>query len=544
MNDEQLRDLGESLRRLIQPYMRQSEPLRRLMEGLGQILVEEAQRAAKDDSAKTVAAQSTSTDETENGPRIEASVHSPASVENESVAHEAVPLRLGDETIRVAVSGTTEEINTARAAFDQSEKNDRPLEADPADDREIDLKQVEQRCRLKADACYLYIERCAASDDPDRMRPIIKKIDGMIARAKEMPQCFLWVFWRERSQPDDETLRMIARCYTALADAVYVLHQIESLGEQADEEHLAEAMEITAESHSALRVALMKTWLTGSDADQMQTHHWLRRESTIRRIYLPRYMKLDDPADPQRANAVSDEAQRLAHRVERHADRLKRIDQEFKKIRYHARQIERTDNDPDTHDFLKIVEAVESLRSCDVPPTDRRFRQAISAHVAELFTDEAVTSERPAEVIEHVRQWHRANEDGDRDDGPSDVRPRSDRIEKVRSLLARRTVVVVGGEPRPDAEQRIRDAFDLDAVTWVRLTEHGSSEPMRAPISRAETALVIVLVKLAGHQHVEDAKAWAREHGTPCVVLPAGYNPEQIAEAVLQQASEQFQDQN
>jgi hypothetical protein len=63
---------------------------------------------------------------------------------------------------------------------------------------------------------------------------------------------------------------------------------------------------------------------------------------------------------------------------------------------------------------------------------------------------------------------------------------------------------------------------------------------MRAPILRAETSLVMVLVKLAGHLHMEEAARYARMAGKPCIYLRAGYNPEQVAEAVLQQASAQL----
>ena len=530
---------------MLQPYLRESEPLRRIAEDLGRLLVEEVREADETDTRPSQS-QDVATSQSGNEPSeaLETQCDAPTAYKQhrETPTLASVPLTLGDQTVHVAVAEQDHEFSDAHGAY-QNDVQDGAIDdavVYEEDDREIDLERIERRCRLKAKACRLYIKRRTATGDVDREQPLIGELDEMIVQAKAIPQCFLWMLWRERSQPPDETLHVIARCYDALADAVSVMHEIELLGDQADEEHLAEAMDIAAESHSALRRALEWTWLTSPDIDQVQTHHWLRRESTIRQIYLPRYMRLEDPADPHRADAVCKEAAHLLHRVRQRALRIKTVDQEFKKIRYHVRQIERNAVTEDGYDHRKILEAVEALLDCGVLPTDRRFRQAITAPVADSLSADDTTSPRTAVVVNHVREWHRANRVAESDVATPESRTWSEQVHEVRKLLRGTAVVIIGGEPRPEAEQRIRDAFDLGEVTWVHLTEHGSSDPIRAPIARSETALVIVLVKLAGHQHVEDASATARLNDKPCVRLKAGYNPEQIADAVLQQVSEQL----
>jgi hypothetical protein len=113
----------------------------------------------------------------------------------------------------------------------------------------------------------------------------------------------------------------------------------------------------------------------------------------------------------------------------------------------------------------------------------------------------------------------------------------SERVAEVRGMLAGRRVVVIGGEARPEAVARIEEAFALAACDWVRLNEHGSGRAMAAPIAQPDTALVLVLIKLTGHLHADEAREYARAAGKPLVVLKAGYNPEQIAQAVLEQAA-------
>ena len=79
----------------------------------------------------------------------------------------------------------------------------------------------------------------------------------------------------------------------------------------ADENTLHDAMQLLAESSSALRVALRQTWLVQPDRDQDETHLWLRTEAWRRSIYVERFMSLDDPADPARAPEVTTEARTL-----------------------------------------------------------------------------------------------------------------------------------------------------------------------------------------------------------------------------------------
>ena len=110
----------------------------------------------------------------------------------------------------------------------------------------------------------------------------------------------------------------------------------------------------------------------------------------------------------------------------------------------------------------------------------------------------------------------------------------------VRDWLRGRRVVVVGGEPRQDAIERWREAFELGDVEWVALSEHGPGGPMRAPIQRAETALVLVIIPLTGLLHADEARDYAVKAGKPVVFLTAGYNPERVAHAILGQVSDRL----
>lgn len=552
MNDDDLSDLLSAVRDLMRPHLERSAPLRRIVHHVGELLIEEARRSRasneSDPEGSPPAVSETSLTDQSQQTNVSAAASARECEQPEPEIYVAaeLPLNVGGASVRVPVRGTAAEIARAHSALQAEAASDseegRGHEAS-IDQDEIDLALIEKGCRLKAESCRLYIDRRAAEGDPLSEPPLLGRMNEMIAQAKALPKCFLWVFWRDRTQPDDATLKMIARCYDALAHAVGVIRQIDRLGEGAKGDDEQEAFEFGAEANSALRIALERTWLTSPDGDQDGFHRWIRRETSARAIYVPRFMKLDDPADP---HSVDDLARRLGtlnDRVERHADRVKQIKERFNKLKYHLRSLHAGHDDvPGDHNRVKIAEAIETLAGLGVPVSDRRFRRLIGEHTAESFLSHHACSPAVQRVLESVRAWHAAPAGVQADiDGPADERW-SDRVREVRSLLAGGVVVMIGGQPRNDAIDRIKDAFDLEVLTWVRLAEHGTGQPMRAPIYRPETRLVLVLVKLTGHLQVEEAGTHAKAADKPLVMLKAGYNPEQIAEAVLQQASEQLRE--
>lgn len=539
VNDAEARELIDAIARILRPHLRQSEPLRKVAHLVGQWLLEEAEKGAGSSSEATVSTSGTeevraltgAAGRMEPASMIEARPASHSGVPRASadVPRGIVPLRIGDATAHIPVPGTTEEIGRARLAgqapYDASEEDE------PRDTREIDLALVEQRARLKADSCRLFLDGLRSSLDPVRQMEHRERVRDMIGRAKELHNCFLWVFFPDREQPGPEVVREIAACYDALARAVALVRRIDGSGSKGGRDALERAVQMLAEADSALRIALQATWLTSPDIDQDEIHAWLKRETYMRRIYIERHMKLEDPADPAGAPDLIERIAALDAEVGKRIRAAKEIEKHFSAIRYHVRQLEgaREDEVPRHHE--KIAEAVRALIEAGIPATDRRIAEAVGSRVARDLLDR----------LPELAPLTREPESTDRPEAPA-PREWSRQVLEVRSLLSGRRMVIVGGVPRRDAIERLQQAFDLESVDWVELSEHGSGEPMRPSIRRPETAIVIVLVKLVGHLHADMAKEIAREAGKPCVFLRAGYNPEQVADAILQQRSIQLAD--
>ncbi|HED52860.1 MAG TPA: hypothetical protein ENJ00_01490 [Phycisphaerales bacterium] len=513
MNENELKELARAIERLIGPHLEASPALRRAVAEAGAWLSRLA-ATGNDEPAEGVGAGTT---------------FSPT---------DTVPMRLGDHTVDVPVTGTAEEIDRARRSARSESPADQSMSYSEPTDPPIDLELVERRCRLKADSCRLLIERRAAAssiDPTDREQESLARLNAMIAEAKAMPGCFLWAFTRDRPQPGDTELTIIAETYEAHADAASLVRSIDAAPTDADDQ--ADALALFAEANSALRAAVELSWLPGADRDQSDGHRWLRRESSLRQIFIERHMTMHDPADPSRSADLRARIKALRSRIDLDRKRNKTITQAINRIRYHAGRVADGNETEALRHWKAIDETVTRLEELGLRRADRRIAEAIGS--------EAATSPAAREFPKLVGLVTRAL---DRPEPTSSAsieiatrtRTWSSQVLHVREMLRGRNLVVVGGEPRPDAISRFIEAFALDGVDWVPLSEHGSSAPMLAPIQNEQTALVLVIVKLTGHLHADMAREYARSADTPCVMLTAGYNPEQIAQAVLEQASDRL----
>ncbi|MEQ8845156.1 MAG: hypothetical protein RIB58_09905 [Phycisphaerales bacterium] len=456
------------------------------------------------------------------------------------------PLRIGDAEVHVPVPGDAQAVEAAHEAAQAPPP--RPQDEDDylertAGARSIDLTNVVERCRLKARSCRHQILRQHQEHNTPEEVESRELMKSLIAQAKAMPNCFLWMFYRGVRPTRDGDLKLIASCYDVMADAAELCQTMEPLDQYRDDERVREALQLLSTACSALRVALTDTWLTQPDKDQEEVHQWLKLVTAEHRYHVRRHMQLHDPADPsvdvpaaaERARLLLAERRDLAERSEQ-AQRL------LKKALYHAEKVRDVVSSPfadeqPTHDCKKINEAIDALIALDPPELDATVRQLTTIIGPDDF---------PSDITPHPRLVSAATpvqiEPKPRRERTAEGRERSwsEDVGQVRELLRGSQLVVIGGEPRRDAMDRMTDAFDLASVAWPELTEHGPAEPMRAPIANPSTRLVVILIKLTGHEHADRAREFARQASVPFIHMPAGYNPEQIAAEVLKQASGQL----
>ena len=553
MDEGQLLNLAKALQDVLEPHLKCSKESRRAARMLGQWLLdcscelegdheEEAASPELPTTASVLPEEPATIDRAvgngsqssgENGDMNDSVVLRPM-----TTGRAIVPLKIGDAYVCVPIEGTTEEIGRAR------QSNPTAWEEEPEDNLEqtlaadIDLLVIQQRCRIKSESCLLFIERRAVAYEWTHEPIIVDRLQEMIGEAKALPNCFLWVFWRERTQPDDETLRVIARCYEALGETASLVHGHLEAGAEVTDPEFYEALQLLTEANSGLWVVLERSWLTVPDTDQDEVHAWLRYHTSKWGIYIRHFMKISDRADPESATRIITEVKNLRQRQHAQTERQKRIQLGFGRIRYHAGLLRRNGDRQDGHDYRKIEDSIQELCEMGVNASDTRFEEALGSDVALMLPH--VAKGKAGEVVANVIHREETRREATIEILVDESPRWSDRVARVREMLRGRQVVIIGGEARTEASERIKEAFDLSSVDWVRLTEHGSGQSMRAPIERPETALVLVLIKLVGHHHAEEACAYAHASEKPFVYVPAGYHPEQIARAVMDQASGQL----
>lgn len=438
-----------------------------------------------------------------------------------------VPLRIGDAVVQVPVAGTTAEIGRARQAAPPPVPGEAPArDADPAHPRsEPNLELIAARCDLKAEACRVYIDRRRAWGDAELEPALVDRIRVMVAKAKSMESCFLWMVYPNQTQPPDAGLTLIAECYANLASACRLVLAVRG-GKR--EGAVLDALQLLAEARSALRAALSDTWLVRDDHDVEDSFAWLRRVTETESRYVPRYMRLDDVADPTawpdlRARLDAEHA-----RVSKAAQADKAAAAAFNRLAYEFRK-RREEPEALAHHEQKIRAALDELASLRVRARDPRWARAL----AEIAADPTL----PAPDHPLLNAAADAAEDESAPDEPAPAqRVYGPSVARVRAALAGRKAVLIGGSNYPHQGDNLVKAFGVD-LDWVRVNEHASAEPIVTAVGRPGVSLVLVMVKLAGHHHIDEARAACDRAGVPCVMLKAGVNPERVAADILEQAS-------
>jgi hypothetical protein len=115
----------------------------------------------------------------------------------------------------------------------------------------------------------------------------------------------------------------------------------------------------------------------------------------------------------------------------------------------------------------------------------------------------------------------------------------TDEVEQAARILSGRSVVLIGGVRRPDAQKMLRAALGLKDLVWIETKEHQSIGRFEPAVARADVALVLLAIRWSSHAF-GDVKQFCDQYGKPLVRLPGGYSPNQVAAQIITQAGDQL----
>jgi hypothetical protein len=398
-----------------------------------------------------------------------------------------------------------------------------------------DLLDIAERCTLKAQAAREMADWSRSSRDETARARHKRQVEGLIAQARAVPDCYLFLNTRELTSNDPAAFDTVAGCFDATAAIVALLHDIVM---DADAPNLEQAMALAAEAQSALLHAVRATTYL-NDKDQLRVFYWLRDTGEERRIFVQRYMRKNDVADPQRWPDLQRRIEGLADSVRNMQTRKLTKQHMMNKLRYHAKLIQSSPEADHAHDWDATLTAVEAMSKAGTPPSDVDIRGALLPIIESMPENVELTPSMALVVreIDHYLSTSPAQADASPNNKPEAM---SDDVKRVATWLKGKSVLMIGGDKRPEPARALQTMFGLKELIWPETESHQSHYVFEPYIARSEVAIVLLAIRWASHGFSE-VKALCDEHAKPLVRLRAGYNPNEVARQIVAQASNRLE---
>jgi hypothetical protein len=381
------------------------------------------------------------------------------------------------------------------------------------------LARLAAACRAKAEAARWAAERQRRlrerHESPDEGAPTDPAVRQW---AEQLTDAFYWASTQDSSSaPAIGPLDHVAGCFEAMAEG---LQLVEHAGHRQG--GLEKALPLLAEAQSAVRRALRRLQAP-DDPAQLAAYELVRETAARRRIFLRRFLRADDLADPEAWPGLLSriEAQAAGKGPSQRYERL------LEDLRSQVRALGQGANTEEA--WRPVIEAAERAIGEGVPPSSREVRGLLLPHIDDL-----------PEGIDVPPGFQRVLSELDRylatRPTPAAATPQAPRAEVAAAarLLAGRTAVLIGGLRRPQAQEALRIALGLAELVWIGTREHQSIRGFESAIARPEVAVVLLAIRWSSHSF-GDVKAFCDRHGKPLVRLPAGYNPGQVAAQIVAQ---------
>lgn len=425
---------------------------------------------------------------------------------------------------------------------------------EPADEMAYDPQRMASHLRLKARACR-WLEHHALTDDP----VALDERHALISEAKAN-DCLLWMFNRDYVNPQNPQLADVADLLLLTADVVMLWE------DGYDEPEGRAIAQLVAAVQSALRLAVtavnaQDNWF---DNDQKAVYQELKYYGEREQHYL-QHMRLNDGADPAKSGDYRQQYNALHAAIKNRRDADRQRQSQRNKLRFHvSKLLERPHNA--NHQWQSVLASLEPFWqgdddtphlpadiSDDVRPLlalqdeavlddeERDYLETISA----VFEDEiraanlkALLDAAPIPDDAPETLGEKISGDKTPDDTAISDTAISDEVRRLEPHFAGRTVVIIGGDPKPHNSAALEQHFNC-RVDWIKTTAHQSIYSFAPKLIRDDVVIVALLIRWSSHVFGE-VKSLCDEHDKYLVRLPRGYGVNMFAHEVLAQIGERL----
>jgi hypothetical protein len=180
-----------------------------------------------------------------------------------------------------------------------------------------ELERLEVSCRRKAEAARWAVRREHRLRKGELQEDESAPIESEAAEwADRLTDSFYWLNASDGSPSADLSwLDDVGGCFESMAKALGLV--------QDTWDHpkvLEQLLPLIAEAQSAVRVSLHRIQAP-DDPDQLQIFEWLKATAARHRVYIRRFMRVDDPADPARWPDLLARIEKLEERYSRKGGR-------------------------------------------------------------------------------------------------------------------------------------------------------------------------------------------------------------------------------
>ena len=401
----------------------------------------------------------------------------------------------------------------------------------------VDLESLGSLFRLQVDAYRWSAKRqeLKSRRNLDFDADIKPTDDALLARARKGKH------WIRALKPDmqvflPDLLIRQAELYENTAQAVSLALLLEQSAGRTSETWVTPLQSI-AEAQSACRNGINDLHRE-RDSGLERLFDWLRGITDPvagAGVLVPRYMRLEDPADPNTWRRVRDELERLTSSLAAEAAKRKRVTKLWKKLNWDSKQLlEGIGDEERQSNWQKVINTVDELCNLGIAKSDVRFREPLLQILEEAIGQESESAAWAATLDELDQEAERlANRSASSLQGQK--RTYSDQVLQIANQLRDRVAVIVGGEPVEVHRQRIQDAFDLRELRWLASPKHASTASLETAVRRPDVDIVLILIRWMSHSTGYLLGPLCNELKLPLIRVKSGYNEERLAHDIAVQ---------
>ena len=387
----------------------------------------------------------------------------------------------------------------------------------------LPLPVLATRCRVKADAARLVARRLAGVGD------VAAEQAALEARAGKLPDCDLWMLGPNGGATAPRVWDDLAGAFDLGAAAADLLDKWGHDASPDSARTAPDVLAVAAEAQSTLLYAVADARMVQKDFEQVQLFAHVRQEAKDRSIFIRKYLKREDRADPANWRDVLGRVSETAARLQSTGDRSKNRLKLLGNLRYKLRKIaDRPDQA--VEEWPRVVEMLDEVVADGLPPSSVELRDLLLPILDHLPDDDL-----PSNVARVLREVDTYLATRPAEEGPPAPEPPSPEVAAVAGLLRGRELVLIGGHVRPEHEAALAEAFGLSGVRWLSTPEHTSFTVFEPDVARPEVAVVLLAIRWSSHDYAE-VKRFCDRYDKPLVRLPRGYNRNQVAYEILRQA--------